>query len=74
MTDALQKIQYELFKDEIYMTECEMCKTSKNLTIHHKKKRSLYPELEYDVRNIQILCRNCHNKIHGIKNSHMRTV
>lgn len=44
---------------------CEKCGTKKRLTYHHKKPKSKGGT--DDPSNIQILCRDCHNKIHGIK-------
>ena len=45
--------------------QCEECKTTKNLTAHHIKPKS--EGGDNSLKNIQILCRKCHDKIHNIK-------
>lgn len=49
--------------------KCKNCgATSKSsngpMNVDHIKPRWKYPELEYDINNLQVLCRNC-NKIKG---------
>jgi len=36
-------------------------------TVHHIKERSEFPELEYDINNLECLCSPCHNKKHPEK-------
>ncbi len=44
---------------------CEKCGNKFNLTIHHKKESS---KGGYDaIDNLQVLCRECHDKIHKIQ-------
>lgn len=38
---------------------CMKCKSTKNIHVDHIKPRSLYPELELDINNMQVLCRPC---------------
>lgn len=45
--------------------KCEKCPATKDLTLHHKKLRS--EGGGNNKRNIQVLCRDCHDKVHGIK-------
>jgi HNH endonuclease len=40
--------------------ECQHCYATKNLHIHHIKKRKTNPELGYDVNNGITLCSKCH--------------
>ncbi len=46
---------------------CRICGNDKggNLEAHHIKKRSLYPELKYDVDNGITLCKSYHESIYG---------
>ena len=41
---------------------CSTCGSKKNLTVHHKDENPL----NNDLSNLRILCKDCHNKIHGI--------
>lgn len=43
---------------------CERCKTTQNLTINHKT--PLAKGGTNEAENLQILCRACHDKFHGI--------
>lgn len=67
--NAVDKLEIILLKDKLYNKQkfCEICGTDKNLTIHHKDETSKHPEKMFDEENCQILCRRCHDKIHGIK-------
>ena len=44
--------------------KCEQRKTSGNLTINHKIPRSQGGTNE--AENLEILCRRCHDKFHGL--------
>ncbi|KKM13639.1 hypothetical protein LCGC14_1714160 [marine sediment metagenome] len=44
---------------------CEECKSTDNLTVHHIVPRSFGGRKKF--LNLKVLCRDCHNKIHGIK-------
>jgi 5-methylcytosine-specific restriction endonuclease McrA len=50
---------------KVVKERCAECGTTKNLTIHHKKKKCdggiNHP------RNYEILCRDCHDKAHHYK-------
>lgn len=41
---------------------CAICYGAKFLTVHHKDKNVKNNDLE----NLQIICRDCHNEIHGV--------
>ena len=43
---------------------CERCGTTNILTINHKK--PLAQGGTNEAENLQILCRKCHNRFHGI--------
>ena len=36
------------------------------LTVHHIKPQHSHPELANDPNNMTLLCRKCHDEIHGI--------
>lgn len=44
---------------------CTYCGTKdKILHVHHIKPRTKYPKLEYKAYNCEVLCEDCHKKIH----------
>ena len=49
-----------------YGGQCLKCENKNNLEVDHVKPRSKYPELELDINNLQILCREC-NLFKGCK-------
>lgn len=40
--------------------QCQHCRSTKDIQIDHIKNVSLYPELAFDLDNLQILCAGCH--------------
>lgn len=58
---------------------CEMCTTRMAQEVHHVKPVEEFPELIYDVSNLQSLCRACHfratvkemEEVRGVKNKTM---
>lgn len=64
--NAVDRFFIPYFKEMIYSSHhcCEICGTTKNLTIHHKEKVSQHPELIFDEENCQVLCRKCHDEVH----------
>ncbi len=63
--DILEQFAYEDLKNSLFLDKCKKCGTDKNLTIHHKKKVSKYPHLQYVKSNCEILCEKCHRIKHG---------
>lgn len=51
------EVRYEAFKR--YGRKCAVCGSSTNLVADHIKPRALYPELQLDINNLQILCSLC---------------
>lgn len=43
---------------------CAICGSSENLTIHHIKKVSSFPYLEFNKNNFIVLCDKCHKQHH----------
>ena len=63
----IDRLQRTAIKEEIMKQKgfkCEDCGTSRNLTVHHKKKISQHPELEFELDNVMVLCEPCHIKLH----------
>jgi thymidylate synthase (FAD) len=42
------------------------CGSNEKLELHHIKSVASAPELAYEKNNIQVLCRKCHNTLHGL--------
>ena len=42
------------------------CGSTKNLELHHIRSVASAPELAYEKTNIQVLCRTCHDAVHGL--------
>jgi hypothetical protein len=47
---------------DMYGNKCLKCGNEDFLEVDHIKPRSLYPELELDINNLQILCKSCNIK------------
>lgn len=48
----------------ILKAKCESCETTENLTINHIIPASVGGT--HEAKNLEILCRECHDKYHGI--------
>lgn len=51
------KLRYQAFK--LYGTKCQLCGSLVGLQVDHIKPKSRYPHLEFDIKNLQILCVMC---------------
>lgn len=49
---------------KVYGSECVKCGSTENLSVHHLKARSLFPDDAYDIKNLRILCLECHRAYH----------
>ena len=47
-------------------SKCEICGATKRLQVHHLHYSKILA-WEYSVRDVIVVCRDCHKKIHGIK-------
>ncbi len=57
-----------LRRDKYLCVECKRYgKKIIATTVHHIKVRLEYPELQYDMSNLESLCASCHNKRHPEK-------
>lgn len=46
--------------------KCEICGSTEFLQVHHLRYKKKHYAWEYKVHDMQVLCRRCHKKIHGI--------
>ena len=49
----------EVKKRDKYM--CQRCTSKEEIEAHHIRKRSVFPELKYDINNGVVLCQRCHS-------------
>jgi hypothetical protein len=59
------KFKHYLINKSDENIKCAICDTTKDLQMHHLKKTSTHPELEWDEINITFLCENCHTIVHN---------
>ena len=57
-------IQHRTMKN--FHKRCSICGKEDQLTIHHIKSKSEYPELKYRTNNLMLVCSDCHKRIHMI--------
>lgn len=66
-SSAWIKLRNKAIKRDNY--ECQLCKLEgkvvKGQNVHHIKEIEFYPEFALDIDNLQTLCINCHNIVHG---------
>ena len=66
-----EKPEWKALRNKVFQTYpaiCTRCGNKNNLEVDHVKPRALYPKLELDFNNLQILCRDC-NLLKGVKDS-----
>lgn len=49
--------------------KCEICGSINNLNVHHIRYKTGCYAWEYKVKDMQVLCHCCHQKVHGITTS-----
>lgn len=62
--------RWKAFRDFVFKvrgTVCEICGCKKYLQIHHPKYHENCKAWEYSCKEVIVVCRDCHKKIHGIK-------
>lgn len=47
---------------------CELCGCKKKVELHHINPKRDYPDLEFDINNLMVLCRDCHDIVHNRRN------
>ena len=66
-TYEAKEVGRQLFKLKRKNSSCLICGSDSDLTIHHLKPISNFPELKYNYNNIKVICSNCHESIHNSK-------
>jgi len=65
---GVDKIILEWNRQQMDTTKCEKCgkifKCDNEYDIHHIKKYCDRPDLVLELSNLQVLCKECHKKIH----------
>jgi len=56
-SDEWQTLRYQKLKNS--PKKCELCGSNEELHVDHKEPRSLRPDLELELSNLQILCKAC---------------
>lgn len=73
--EFLQDSRWKAFRQFVFSVrgcKCERCESTKNLQVHHiKYKEGLLP-WEYTCNDVMVLCRSCHEKIHGITTNEIK--
>lgn len=68
--EQLKDKRWEAFRKFIFAVRgkrCEMCGEKDRLQVHHPKYRKGALAWEYNCNEVQVLCRDCHKAVHGIK-------
>lgn len=60
-------LAFRKFIFEVRGKRCEMCGEKDRLQVHHPKYRKGALAWEYNCNEVQVLCRDCHKAVHGIK-------
>lgn len=66
----LQDKRWDAFRKFIFAVrgkKCEMCGGTHILQIHHPKYKGGRLAWEYTCNEVQVLCKECHEKVHNIK-------
>ena len=68
-SERWRRLRARALRRDGYM--CQECrkygKAVQATVVHHKKHAEEYPELAYDMANLESLCEACHNKKHPEK-------
>ncbi len=49
-----------------YGRACTRCGSTRNLNVHHRDE----DRTNYTIENLDVLCRSCHNREHGLGGAH----
>ena len=58
---------FRWFVMKVRGNECEICKSTNNLQVHHIEYIKNAKAWEYNVNQVMVVCRDCHKQIHNIK-------
>ena len=68
--EQLKDRRWEEFREKVKFIrgyKCEKCGSQKILQVHHKRYKRGLKAWEYDIKDLIVLCRDCHEKAHNIK-------
>ena len=68
--EQLQDKRWEAFRKFVFAVrgkKCEICGGTHILQVHHPKYKGGRLAWEYTCNEVQVLCKECHEKIHNIK-------
>lgn len=68
--EQLKDKRWEAFRKFVFVVrgkKCEMCGGTHILQVHHPKYKRGRLAWEYTCNEVQVLCKECHEKIHNIK-------
>ena len=68
--EQLQDKRWEAFRKFIFAVrgkKCEICGGTHILQVHHPKYKGGRLAWEYTCNEVQVLCKECHEKVHNIK-------
>lgn len=68
--EQLKDKKWKAFRDfvfEVRGKKCEVCGSEKELQVHHTEYHKNAKAWEYTCNDVMVVCRECHKKIHDIK-------
>ena len=68
--DQLKDPRWDAFKKFVLIVRkrrCEICGSKEGLQVHHPQYIAGRKAWEYTCNEVQVLCRDCHRKVHNIK-------
>ena len=68
--EQLKDKRWEAFRRFIFAVrgrKCEKCGSTKTLQVHHPKYKYGRMAWEYTCKEVIVLCRDCHEKVHNLK-------
>ena len=69
--DQLEDPNWLAFRNFVFKVrggKCEICGCKKNLQVHHPRYQKNCKAWEYSCKDVIVVCKDCHEKLHGIKN------
>lgn len=58
--------EFRLYVIRLKNNSCELCGSSDRLNVHHKEYVKGKMAWDYKMKEVMLLCRECHKKMHGI--------
>ena len=71
-SEQLEDIRWTMFRTFVFVVrgqKCEQCGSTHYLNLHHVKYIPGRKAWEYNCNEVQVLCRECHEKVHNIQKS-----